>query len=74
MLSGLGLGQQLIFMLFGKGVNPLANGMATAADWMSAASFISMAKLIAFMGKDGSVYLMGWTEAMFYWLYCLLHI
>ena len=45
----------------GKGVNPLANGMATAADWMSAASFISMAGLIAFMGKDGSVYLMGWT-------------
>ena len=45
----------------GKGVNPIANGMATAADWMSAASFISMAGLIAFLGKDGSVYLMGWT-------------
>ncbi len=43
------------------GVSPLANGMATAADWMSAASFISMAGLIAFMGRDGSVYLMGWT-------------
>ena len=49
------------FYVAGKGVNPLANGMATAADWMSAASFISMAGLIAFMGKDGSVYLMGWT-------------
>jgi cation/acetate symporter len=42
-------------------VTPLANGMATAADWMSAASFISMAGIIAFMGRDGSVYLMGWT-------------
>jgi len=42
-------------------VPPLANGMATAADWMSAASFISMAGIIAFMGRDGSVYLMGWT-------------
>ena len=49
------------FYVAGKGVHPLANGMATAADWMSAASFISMAGLIAFMGKDGSVYLMGWT-------------
>ena len=45
----------------GKGVPPLANGMATAADWMSAASFISMAGLISFLGYDGSVYLMGWT-------------
>ena len=45
----------------GKGVHPVANGMATAADWMSAASFLSMAGLIAFLGKDGSVYLMGWT-------------
>ena len=43
------------------GVNPLMNGMATAADWMSAASFLSMAGLISFMGYDGSVYLMGWT-------------
>ncbi len=42
-------------------VPPVLNGMATAADWMSAASFISMAGLIAFMGRDGSVYLMGWT-------------
>jgi len=49
------------FYVAGKGVHPLANGMATAADWMSAASFISMAGLIAFIGYDGSVYLMGWT-------------
>ncbi len=49
------------FYVAGKGVPPLANGMATAADWMSAASFISMAGLISFMGYDGSVYLMGWT-------------
>lgn len=49
------------FYVAGEGVSPLANGMATAADWMSAASFISMAGLIAFMGYDGSVYLMGWT-------------
>ena len=45
----------------GGGVSPLANGLATAADWMSAASFISMAGLISFLGYDGSVYLMGWT-------------
>ena len=49
------------FYVAGKGVNPVANGMATAADWMSAASFISMAGLIAFKGYDASVYLMGWT-------------
>ena len=49
------------FYVAGGGVNPIVNGMATAADWMSAASFISMAGLIAFMGYDGSVYLMGWT-------------
>ncbi|MCH8487883.1 MAG: cation acetate symporter [Candidatus Cyclonatronum sp.] len=49
------------FYVAGGSVPPLANGMATAADWMSAASFISMAGLIAFMGRDGSVYLMGWT-------------
>ena len=49
------------FYIAGKGVHPVANGMATAADWMSAASFISMAGIIAFLGKDGSVYLMGWT-------------
>jgi len=49
------------FYIAGKGVSPVANGMATAADWMSAASFISMAGLIAFLGKDGAVYLMGWT-------------
>jgi len=49
------------FYIAGSRVSPLANGMATAADWMSAASFISMAGLIAFMGYDGAVYLMGWT-------------
>ncbi len=49
------------FYVAGGGVPPLANGMATAADWMSAASFISMAGLISFSGYDGSVYLMGWT-------------
>ncbi|MEM1196015.1 MAG: sodium:solute symporter family protein [Pseudomonadota bacterium] len=49
------------FYVAGGGVNPVVNGMATAADWMSAASFISMAGLIAFMGYDASVYLMGWT-------------
>jgi len=49
------------FYVAGGGVNPVVNGMATAADWMSAASFISMAGLIAFLGYDASVYLMGWT-------------
>jgi len=49
------------FYVAGGGVSPLANGLATAADWMSAASFISMAGLISFNGYDGSVYLMGWT-------------
>ena len=49
------------FYIAGKGVHPIANGMATAADWMSAASFISMAGLISLNGYDGSVYLMGWT-------------
>ena len=49
------------FYVAGGGVHPVVNGMATAADWMSAASFISMAGLIAFLGYDGSVYLMGWT-------------
>ncbi len=49
------------FYVAGKGVHPVLNGMATAADWMSAASFISMAGLIAFLGYDASVYLMGWT-------------
>lgn len=49
------------FYVAGGGVSPLANGMATAADWMSAASFISMAGIISFAGYDGSVYLMGWT-------------
>ncbi len=49
------------FYVAGGGVSPLANGMATAADWMSAASFISMAGLISFMGYTGSIYLLGWT-------------
>ena len=49
------------FYVAGQGVSPLANGMATAADWMSAASFISMAGLISFMGYTGAMYLMGWT-------------
>ncbi len=49
------------FYVAGSGVSPLANGMATAADWMSAASFISMAGLISFLGRDGTFYLMGWT-------------
>ena len=49
------------FYIAGGGVSPLANGLATAADWMSAASFISMAGIISFNGYDGSVYLMGWT-------------
>jgi cation/acetate symporter len=49
------------FYVAGGGVHPIANGMATAADWMSAASFISLAGLISFIGRDGSAYLMGWT-------------
>lgn len=49
------------FYVAGGGVPPVANGMATAADWMSAASFISLAGIVSFMGRDGSAYLMGWT-------------
>jgi cation/acetate symporter len=49
------------FYVAGGGINPIANGMATAADWMSAASFLSMSGLIAFMGFSGGQYLMGWT-------------
>ena len=49
------------FYVAGHEVHPTVNGMATAADWMSAASFLSMAGLIAFLGYGGSVYLMGWT-------------
>ena len=49
------------FYVAGGGIHPVANGMATAADWMSAASFISMAGMISFMGYGGSVFLMGWT-------------
>ncbi len=49
------------FYVAGSNVHPIVNGMATAADWMSAASFIAMAGMIAFRGRDGSVYLLGWT-------------
>ncbi|GMG88065.1 sodium:solute symporter family protein [Biformimicrobium ophioploci] len=59
------------FYVAGGGVHPLANGMATAADWMSAASFISMAGLISFMGYDGAVYLMGWTGGYVLLALCL---
>ncbi|WP_163833798.1 sodium:solute symporter family protein [Spartinivicinus ruber] len=59
------------FYIAGGGVHPVANGMATAADWMSAASFISMAGLISFMGYDGSVYLMGWTGGYVLLALCL---
>src|SRR5210317_2071947 len=55
----------------GRGIHPVANGMATAADWMSAASFISMAGLIAFLGYGGSVFLMGWTGGYVLLAMCL---
>ena len=59
------------FYVAGGDINPIANGMATAADWMSAASFISMAGLIAFLGYGGSVFLMGWTGG---YVLSLIHI
>lgn len=59
------------FYVAGGGVPPVANGMATAADWMSAASFISMAGLISVLGYDGSVYLMGWTGGYVLLALCL---
>jgi len=59
------------FYVAGGDVHPIANGMATAADWMSAASFISMAGLISFMGYDGGVYLMGWTGGYVLLALCL---
>ncbi|MEH6616278.1 MAG: sodium:solute symporter family protein [Porticoccus sp.] len=59
------------FYVAGGGIHPVANGMATAADWMSAASFISMAGLISFMGYDGGVYLMGWTGGYVLLALCL---
>lgn len=59
------------FYVAGGGVHPVANGMATAADWMSAASFISMAGLISFLGYDGGVYLMGWTGGYVLLAMCL---
>ena len=62
------------FYVAGGGVHPIANGMATAADWMSAASFIGMAGLIAFMGYGGSVFLMGWTGGYVILALSLIHI
>lgn len=59
------------FYVAGGGVHPVANGMATAADWMSAASFISMAGIISFVGYDGAVYLMGWTGGYVLLALCL---
>lgn len=59
------------FYVAGGGVHPVVNGMATAADWMSAASFISMAGIISFIGYDGSVYLMGWTGGYVLLALCL---
>lgn len=59
------------FYVAGGGVPPVANGMATAADWMSAASFISMAGIISFVGYDGGVYLMGWTGGYVLLALCL---
>ncbi|RBM70718.1 cation acetate symporter [Vibrio tarriae] len=59
------------FYVAGSGVHPIANGMATAADWMSAASFISMAGIISFIGYDGTVYLMGWTGGYVLLALCL---
>ncbi len=59
------------FYVAGGGVHPVANGMATAADWMSAASFISMAGIISFIGYDGAVYLMGWTGGYVLLALCL---
>ena len=59
------------FYVAGGGVHPVANGMATAADWMSAASFISMAGIISFIGYDGGVYLMGWTGGYVLLALCL---
>ncbi|OYD23967.1 sodium:solute symporter family protein [Oceanimonas baumannii] len=59
------------FYVAGGGVHPVANGMATAADWMSAASFISMAGIISFAGYDGSVYLLGWTGGYVLLALCL---
>ena len=59
------------YYIAGKGVHPVANGMATGADWMSAASFISMAGIISFVGRDGAVYLMGWTGGYVLLAMCL---
>ena len=59
------------FYVAGAGINPVLNGMATAADWMSAASFISMAGIISFSGYGGSQYLMGWTGGYVLLALCL---
>ena len=59
------------FYVAGGDINPIANGMATAADWMSAASFISMAGIISFLGYGGSQYLMGWTGGYVLLALCL---
>ncbi len=59
------------FYVAGAGINPVLNGMATAADWMSAASFISMAGIISFLGYGGSQYLMGWTGGYVLLALCL---
>ena len=59
------------FYAAGGGVHPIANGMATGADWMSAASFIGMAGLIAFKGYDASIFLMGWTGGYVFLALCL---
>ena len=59
------------YYVAGGGVHPIANGMATGADWMSAASFISMAGIISFVGRDGAVYLMGWTGGYVLLAMCL---
>ena len=59
------------YYVAGGGVHPIANGMATGADWMSAASFISMAGIISFIGRDGAVYLMGWTGGYVLLAMCL---
>ena len=61
------------FYVAGQGIPASFNGMATAADWMSAASFISMAGLISFLGYSGGIFLMGWTAAMCRWR-CYSHL
>ncbi|MBL4674080.1 MAG: hypothetical protein JKX81_17605, partial [Arenicella sp.] len=73
LLFGLELAQLKNFTLLAGGIHPIANGMATGADWMSAASFISMAGLIGFsyQGYGGSVFLLGWTGGYVLLAMCL---